>query len=240
MNHSPDPRETVAALASYLRLPFASDSVPGAFAEAVIAQQYGAEVLRTYDFVDVISVDDRIGWQVKSTKASTPVTWKRAKIPDASALIEASLSDSDSATQALGDAVIAFCNEHAEESLDSYGLDEIRYARIIATDSQLVFFERTLVTKANPVLFNPLEFSWQWSKPKKTKSKEQLPSLHGFGSDGTKWFAAHLLGENQLHFSGESAWWPTDESDPHFAVFPLNRLRDRISWEQFVSWVTET
>ena len=37
------------------------------------------EVLGTYDFVDVIKRGSKCGWQVKSTKESTPVTWKRAK-----------------------------------------------------------------------------------------------------------------------------------------------------------------
>ena len=32
------------------------------------------EVLHTYDFVDVISRSEKIGWQVKSTKSTTPVT----------------------------------------------------------------------------------------------------------------------------------------------------------------------
>jgi hypothetical protein len=233
-----DPKKVAEALASYRRLPFASDSVPGAFAEAVLALHYDATVLRTYDFADVVSTKAKVGWQVKSTKAATPVTWKRAKIPNATALIDASLKDGPEAVQALGNAVIDFCNTHAKESLDHYKLDEIRYARVICHDDRLVFFERTIVTKADPVLFRPEDFTWKWSEPKKATVKEQLRALHGVGPDGKKWFAAHLLGENQLHFSGESSWWPTDLKNPKMALVLFSSLGPRIEWEEFVAWVT--
>jgi hypothetical protein len=233
-----DPRKVAEALASYRRLPFASDSVPGAFAEAVLALHYEAIVLRTYDFADVVSADAKVGWQVKSTMAATPVTWKRAKIPNAPVLIEASLTEGGEAVQALGDAVIEFCNAHARESLEHYDLDEIRYARVICHADRLVFFERTIVTRGEPILFKPEEFAWKWSEPKKATVKEQLRSLHGMGPDGKKWFAAHLLGENQLHFSGESAWWPTDDKHPRMAIVPFAALPPRIEWEQFVEWVS--
>lgn len=72
-------------LASFFRLPFATESIPGDFAEALIAEHYGGRVLATYDFVDVICEAEGVGWQVKSTKATTPVTWKRAKIEGSAA-----------------------------------------------------------------------------------------------------------------------------------------------------------
>src|SRR5205814_2769173 len=77
---------------NYARLPFALDSVPGAVMEGTLEHVRKAKRLNTYDFVDVVNSSDRCGWQVKSTKASTPVTWKRAKIPDARNLIVASES----------------------------------------------------------------------------------------------------------------------------------------------------
>lgn len=231
-----DPEATAKLMASYLRLPFASESVPGAFAEVVIEQQYGGKVLRTYDFADVIAPEMKVGWQVKSTKATTPVTWKRAKIPNALELIEASRAG-DAGLQALGDAVISFCNEHAEASLKLYKLDEIRYARVICTPTRLTFFERVLVTKEQPVLFNPKDFRWSWSVKKQTKGKEQLQALHGIGPGGTKWFAAHLLGENQLHFSGESVWWPK-VGDSRRADINIGEGGSLITWEKFFEWVS--
>jgi len=72
-------------LTGYLKLPFSGDSIPGALMENVIASVRNGEVLNTYDFVDVINQNEKVGWQVKSTKASTPVTWKRAKIPSSQA-----------------------------------------------------------------------------------------------------------------------------------------------------------
>ena len=75
-----------------------------------------AEVLKTYDFVDVVKRDSQIGWQVKSTKATTPVTWKRAKIPNQEELMKNSF-DSQEKSQVLGNAIVEFCNEHAEASI---------------------------------------------------------------------------------------------------------------------------
>lgn len=229
--------EVLELLAAYLRLPFAADSIPGAFAEKVLAHVYDAEVLGTYDFADVISHRERVGWQVKSTKASTPVTWKRAKIPDRDHLVKASLSGSSAALQALGDAVIEFCNEHARESLKAYNLDEIRYSRVITHEDRICYFEKTLVTSKNPQLFDPESFTWKWSTPKMVTKKEQLTSLHGIGPDGTKWFAAHLLGENQLHFSGEGSWWPRRFGDANSAEIRLSDLGDSIAWDELIRWL---
>ena len=39
-------------LVNYVRLPFSSDSIPGALTESALAHVRGGEVLRTYDFVD--------------------------------------------------------------------------------------------------------------------------------------------------------------------------------------------
>jgi hypothetical protein len=196
-------------LSRYLRLPFSTEAIPGAIMERVLAHVRGGQRMNTYDFVDVVHSAGKVGWQVKSTKAGTPVTWKRAKIPDAESLIDRS-RESARGSQELGDAIIEFCNKHARESIETYGLNEIGYARLIAHDNgEIVYFERSLVTKAKPQLFDPRAFSWKWSTPKITKKKEQLPALHGTHiASGTKWWAAHLLGENQLHFSGERNWWP--------------------------------
>jgi len=229
------------ALTGYLRLPFAG-TLPGAFVEAVVARVRNATILATYDFVDVVDRDRGIGWQVKSTKASTPVTWKRAKLPNAPSVIAAS-HESLEGLQALGDAIIAFCNNHVEESLREYGLSGIGYARAILSESvdqiSVQYFERELVTAEQPRLFDPAAFEWRWSQPKNVVKKEQLQALHGFHrSTGKKWFAWHGLGENQLHFSGESSWWPRGSSE-HSVSIDLPRDTQKITFDEFVAWVTQ-
>jgi hypothetical protein len=214
-------------LVSYLRLPFSGDSIPGAFLEAVIAHIYDAEVLNTYDYVDVIDRTSKVGWSVKSTRASTPLTWKRAKIANKPQLIKASL-EGNIGLQALGDAIIDFCNSHAHESMRIYDLDRILYARLILNgDGSIVYFERELCSIARPDIFDKSLFSWQWSVQKDGRKKEQLSALHGTHlPSGRKWWAWHGLGENQLHFSGESSWWPAkDDSQARIFKFPSSDTR---------------
>ncbi len=213
-------------IAGYLRLPFSGNTVPGSLMESVIGDVRNGEVLNTYDFVDVINKTLKVGWQVKSTKASTPVTWKRAKIPNADTLIAESRKN-EAGLQALGDAIIKFCNNHAVESLEKYGLNEIGFARLIVhPDGKLTYFEKALCTRKQPKIFHEEEFDWKWSSPKKTVKKEQLPALHGIHKPSkTKWFAWHGLGENQLHFSGEKCWWPSDSNKNKINFsFPEQRL----------------
>ncbi len=186
----------------------------------------------TYDFVDVVDTDNGRGWQVKSTKASTPVTWKRAKIPSRDKLIAES-RESSAGLQKLGDEIIAFCNAHAAESIEKYKLDEIGFARLIVNDDgTLTYYERLLCTRENPVVFNPEDYVWKWSKPKHTKGKEQLPALHGISkTTGKKEFAWHGLGENQLHFGGEKEWWPKDNS--HKIHFQAPDENARLNYQDF-------
>lgn len=221
-------------LASYIRLPLSADNIPGGLMEALLAHVRGGEALRTYDFVDVVKRSDRCGWQVKSTKAQTPVTWKRAKIPNAEHLIAAS-EKSTTGLQALGNAIIRFCNEHAQASLADYELDEIGYSRLVVhDDGEVTYFERLLCSRQSPDLFRAADFKWHWSKPKKTKKKEQLQALHGIHKpSGGKWFAWHGLGENQLHFSGESSWWPKP-NDAHAVTFKFPSAEERIGFEKFM------
>lgn len=222
-------------LTKYIRLPFSGETIPGAVMESVLAKVKNAKVLNTYDFVDVISPSTKSGWQVKSTKESTPVTWKRAKIPNGPALIKASRKNAVG-LQNLGNAIINFCNQHVQESLKLYGLDEIGYARlIIHKNGQVTYFEHLLITKTQPLLFKPEDFKWRWSKPKNTKKKEQLPALHGIHRDSNKkWWAWHGLGENQLHFNGESIWWPK-KGDSHTVIFNLPSDSEKISLDGFIS-----
>ncbi|SAY51892.1 hypothetical protein [Neisseria weaveri] len=217
-------------LTGYLKIPFAADSVPGSLMEHILGKVRHAEVLNTYDFIDVYDPNNRIGWQVKATKDTTPITWKRAKIPNENILIgnsrnnELSESSRNIALQELGDAIIKFCNAHIQHSISTYNLDEVGYSRLIVKPTELVYFEKLLCTKENPTLFNPSDFRWHWSAQKQAKSKEQLPALHGTHiATGMKWFAWHGLGENQLHFNGEKTWW---EDDTHKITFPFpqNRL----------------
>ncbi|WP_272684413.1 hypothetical protein [Providencia sp. PROV141] len=211
-------------LVGYLKLPFTEDTIPGSLMENVLATVRQGVVLNTYDFVDVVNKNEKIGWQVKSTKDTTPVTWKRAKIANSQSLINESFN-SDKALSILGNEIIRFCNDHAEESLRLYNLDAIGYSRLIVhKNNRISYFERLLCTKENPIIFNEDDFIWHWSTPKVTIKKEQLPALHGINKkNNKKWFAWHGLGENQLHFSGEKEWWPTDGSLKTFD-FPSSKL----------------
>ena len=191
---------------NYLRLPFALDTVPGSLLEAVLANVHDAEVLKTYDFADVVK-RGAMGWQVKCTKSSTPVTWMRAKIPQKQSLIETSRSQPERC-QELGDTIINYCNVHASASLNLYQLSQINYARLVLfPEGRILYFERSLITEDKPRLFNPEDYVWHWSTPKQTKGKEQLPAFVGTHREtDIKYFAWHGLGENQLHFSGEKLW----------------------------------
>ena len=221
-------QEISQSLQTFARLPISSTTIPGAVMEDILASVRGGSVLKTYDFVDVIDPTNAIGWQVKSTKQNTPVTWKRVKLPNSTAMIERSQKDKTS-IQNLGNAIITFCNDHGRESLERYGLKSIGYARlIIHTNRTATYFERELITTEHPLIFNPNDFTWTWSKPKRTKAKEQLSALHGLHTPSDrKWFAWHGQGENQLHFSGESAWWPSRD-DPRAITLTLPKASEKI------------
>ena len=199
--------------------------------ETLLAHIRGAKVLNTYDFVDVIHKEAGIGWQVKSTKEKTPVTWKRAKLPNVQDMILES-QESEYARQALGNAIINFSNSHVRQSFLKYDLKQIGYSRLIFHEGgKVTYFERMLCSADNPDIFDPSEFKWEWSEPKKTKTKEQLPALQGIrASTDEKWWAWHGLGENQLHFSMESEWWPEPGAENSFSFnLPTDQ---KISFEQ--------
>ncbi len=228
--------EIAVALKCYMRLPLSPQTIPGAYLEALIAHVHQGKVLETYDFVDVLHTEKRVGWQVKSTKESTPVTWKRAKIANKTKLIEES-HKSASGLQALGDAIVGFCNEHAGKSFAKYPIDAIGYSRIIVhPDRRVTYFERQLCTRKSPTVFKAGEFEWRWTLEKVTKGKEQKPSLHGIHrKSGRKWFAAHILGENQLHFAGESVWWPKAGSH-HTVTFDLPDSSGRLTLAELIAF----
>jgi len=192
--------------------------------ERVFAHVRKAEVLRTYDFVDIIDRQKKIGWQVKSTMASTPVTWIRGKISNRGKMISES-EKSRAGMKALGAAILAYCNQHIRHSgFEKYDLDHIGYIRLIVfPDGTLRYFERYLCSRDNPILFATEQYDWKWSVQKNAKSKEQLSALHGYfrdtcGTSPRKHWAWHGRGENQLHFSGEGEWWP-EHGDPHSREF---------------------
>tara|TARA_B100000963_G_C22601003_1_gene660224 strand:+ start:113 stop:820 length:708 start_codon:yes stop_codon:yes gene_type:complete len=215
---------------AYLKLPWTEDSIPGDIVEIIISHAHDGHVLKTYDYVDVVNDYLKVGWQVKSTKEKTPITWKRAKIPNKENLIKGSLS-SEKGIQILGDSIIDFCNKSVKESIDKYDLSKIIYSRcILFPDRTIRYFEREIATKKNPNIFDNKEFFWKWSKPKKTATKEQLPSLMGFRkSDNLKFWAWHGHGENQLHFSGEKIWWDDPKNIINIKLSPP----DRIDFDEF-------
>lgn len=221
------------ALAKIYRLPFATESIPGGFAEAIVAEHYGGKVLSSRDFVDVVCESTGVGWQVKSTKASTTVTWKRAKIEGSADLIQESDDKGGAHTQDLGRLVIEACNSHAVNSLEKYDLNEIRYARIISCTGRFTYLERELIDRQNPTLFNSNDFEWEWSEVKRRSEREQLRALHGkHRTYDEKWFAWHGRGENQLHFFGDRWWWPN--SDPNAQCVTLPRPGTSKTWNDLI------
>ena len=221
-----------------LRLPFSHGAVPGRVLEEALANVRSGKVLPTYDFVDVVNAEEACGWQVKSTREATPVTWKRAKLPNAAGLIDASI-ESAAARQELGDAIIGLCNEHARRSLAVYDLQEIGYARLILhRRGAVTYFETFLCSVSKPNIFDPRDFRWSWSKPKATVKKEQLPALHGtHRRTNRKWWAWHGQGENQLHFNGESAWWPS--SSRHSFSFEMPSAEEKLTIDGLLTILDE-
>lgn len=206
-------KEIEKILTSYLKLPFSPRKIPGDVMENAFAYSRGDEVLNTYDFVDVINRENKTGWQVKSTKALTPVTWMRAKLAGSDQLIIDSMH-SEEALQFLGDSIIDYCNAHILHSFELYDLEKIGYSRLIShNNGNIYYFEKLLCTRDAPILFHKNEFRWNWSDRKNTNgTKEQLSSLQGIHiASGNKWFSWHGRGENQLHFNGEKYWWPKDD-----------------------------
>lgn len=236
----PDELERIGEiLRIYARLPFSRATIPGSVMEGTLALIRGATVLPTYDFVDVVDPTKRIGWQIKATLSGTPVTWKRVKLRDGAALITKSRED-DLHVQALRAAVIAFCNESARSSLDlrvkpehrrSTGLpplvqlDDIGIARLILhPDGWAEYYERRLITRTQPQLFDPRSYKWKWTDER--VGGKQLPALHGIHiSSNTKHFAWHGQGENQLHYYGEREWWPDRSPTQNTVRFRLDGRR---------------
>ena len=198
-------------LCNYRKLPFSGDRVPGDVLEWILAEVRGGRRLGRYDFIDVVKEEHRVGWQVKSTAEDTPVTWKRAKIPNRNQMISAS-EKTDQGCRELGKAIIDFCNAAIARDVEKYKIDQIMYARLVLhPDRYVTYFERQLVTRASQQLFNPDDFEWSWAVDRNVRKKEQLSAFHGIHRHtGEKWWAWHGRGENQLHFSGERFWWPPD------------------------------
>lgn len=225
-------REIASLIQSFQLLPLSQSTVPGALLERIIAHIKSAEVLNTYDFVDIIHSDAGFGWQVKSTKQATPITWKRAKLDGSEELVEASMK-SERACQDLGARIIEHCNAHAQASFDKHGLDEIGYCRLIVRESRATYFERRLCQKLRPAIFAESDYRWRWSRQKSAAKKEQLSALHGFShASGKKIWAWHGRGENQLHFYGEEEWWP-ERNDSHSVDFPLPSASQKLNLEEF-------
>jgi hypothetical protein len=189
--------------------------------EGTLAQVRDATRLGRYDFIDVVKETERVGWQVKSTAQSTPVTWKRAKVEGRNDLIRASESGPDG-RQALGNTIIDFCNAAVARDFERYEIDHILYSRlIIHANGTATYFEKEIATRQKPQVFKAADFEWHWTEQRTGLKKEQLSAFHGIHKrSGKKWWAWHGRGENQLHFSGESEWWP-ESSDPHSINFEL-------------------
>lgn len=236
-------------LTAYMKIPFfQDDTIPGKVMEKIVSLVHSADQKATYDYVDVCK-EGSVGWQVKSTKDKSPLTWKRAKIANSAKMILAS-ETSESARQELGNAIIDFCNKHAHESLALYSLKEIGYSRLIMfEDGTAIYFEKLISSKQSPNIFDKNDYTWEWSSPKDVTKKEQLPALHGTSKKThKKAFAWHGRGENQLHFSGEKEWWPeitrptkvgviNYSEDGHAMAFKLSS--EKLPWDDLVEFLNK-
>lgn len=227
-------KRLAAILQACCRLPMSGDSIPGAMLETTFANVRNGRVLATYDYVDVIDEKSGIGWSLKSTKATTPMTWKRGKIPNKTKLMDLS-HKSDVGLQQLGNSLITFCNEHAKASLEKHKLSAIGYGRLIVHGNlTATYFERVLCTANKPEIFDQNEFEWKWSVEKVGTKKEQLSALHGIHKpSGKRWWAWHGKGENQLHFTGESHWWPA-KSGQHAITFALPSAEAKLTFDDLL------
>lgn len=224
-------------LLTYLRLPFSINSIPGSIVEHVLGYVREAEVLNTYDFVDVIDRSSKIGWQVKSRKVTTPVTWKRAKISNRENLIIESEKSNDGLDE-LGAAVLGVCNKHVNDSLSLYGLSRIGYVDLILYKNKLQYIECEIPQGKLKELFCPSDFRWEWSKEKAKGKKEQLTALQGFDiKTDKKWWAWHGRGENQLHFVGEKHWLSSMKTQTRELALP--EASDKIPIEDLLEVLSD-
>lgn len=219
---------------AFARLPFAKSGIPGAVLETVLAEVRKGKIITKRHFVDVVAEGGDIGWQVKSTSGNSPLTWNRARIADQEDLIAESRAGT-AGCQALGNAIIAFCNDHAVKSLAEYNLDEIGLARLHVDDNgDALYFERLLCSRRSPAVFNPADFSWKWAE-KEPGNKRHSGGFHGFNkSTGSKWFSWFGRGAYQLHFPGE-AQWRTETSHGHAIRFRIPGAADRLSVDAFLA-----
>ena len=229
-------KEISQILFSISRLPIWNGNIPGALLENVVAHVRNAKVLKTYDFVDVIDQQNQIGWQMKSTKSDTPVTWKRAKIANKEELISASECAPYDCSN-IGKEIINFCNNHIKHSIDLYNLNHIAYSRLVIGKKDVIYFEKLLCTKDNPILFKHEDYFWKWAPARSNSKKELLPSLQGFKIDSkTKKPTSKLVwswyghGENQLHSNAEKDWW--DDPNNSSITFKLATKENKISLEE--------
>lgn len=186
---------------AYQSLPFFDGSVPGKILETLVAFAFQGRVLNTLDFVDVVS--GKVGWQVKSIKAGSDVTWKRVTIANPEFLLELSYEE----PAFLGRYLIDICNDHIFDSFVKYGLEDIRYIKAEIHPSNVVLVEKSIVTNDSIVAFDHDDFYWHWTEPKHRNNKELLPSFSGFHKEtNSKWFSWNGLGDNQFRFTYEKVW----------------------------------
>ena len=58
-------------LGKYFKLPFVTKTISGDIFECIISEIKDAKVLNTYDFVDVLKIENKVGWQAKSSLSTT-------------------------------------------------------------------------------------------------------------------------------------------------------------------------
>lgn len=191
----------VGFLTTYTRIPFIEENaIPGNIMENAVSIARNGTQLPCYGFIDVIN--DNIGWQVKSSRKKSPLTWGQVKAPS-------NLLQSKDAI-ALGNHLINSINESSIAAMEKFNLETIGYARLIVyPNNHAVYFEKELSNRTNPIIFNPKTYLWSWSNCTRKSNKETKPSLVGINTiTGMREFSWHCLSGSQLHFDAEYQWWP--------------------------------
>ena len=226
-------------LCSYHMLPFSGTRIPGDVLEGVLAHVRGGDLLGKYDFVDVLQRSEGVGWQVKSTRHRSPLTWMRADFRRRSELVAEADAERDEGrkrelVQALGDSVIEYANASIRDSFTKYGLQQVMFCHLVLMpENRAMYYEKLLAVEGEEELFRATDFMLSWREPRPGRANrnadpddpgaaEQLPSLRGrHVPTDQDWFAWYGRKGGQLHFLlEEKIWWPP-ESGAHRIDFDL-------------------
>lgn len=149
---------------------FRSSSISGSLVERSLAHVLGGTAPTSKNFVDVLSSDGKIGYQVKSTNSSSILTWMRARLDEKNELIinsrKKDKTEAEKGLHDLGREIINKANAKIEDSFNAYPkLELLVYSRFIYEMQQYaLYFEAPIMAKGDSSVFNPDNFKWFWEE----------------------------------------------------------------------------